>query len=197
MRPDNLIVSCHSCNSRKGEKTAAEFGHPNIQRRTKKSLKAAAHTQIGKNYTLRMLSQIAPVDVTWGYVTKADRMALGLPKTHYNDAVAIASGSDGPVEALSIYEAMRAVSRGAYRQRRGAHSQRIAHLPYEVFGFRQWDKVQLPNGKIGFIAGRRKTGYFLIKDVDGKTIKDSVPHRKLQLLGRASTLLTEQRYIPK
>jgi hypothetical protein len=48
-------------------------------------LRAAAHTQAGKTATLEALAEIAPVEVTYGYVTKLDREGMGLPKTHYYD----------------------------------------------------------------------------------------------------------------
>ena len=51
--------------------------------------------------------------------------------------------------------------------------------PFEVFEFRLFDKV-LYNNKIMFIYGRRKTGNFNIRDVEGSNSKD-VSHRKLKL----------------
>jgi 5-methylcytosine-specific restriction endonuclease McrA len=187
--PDNLVASCHECNQKKGNLTAAEFGHPNIQNQVKKSLSAAAHTQSGKTATLEGLEKIAPVETTYGYITKIDRQALELPKTHYYDAVAIACKGRKP-QPLNWYEKCKAVYRGAYQQRRGPHSQYVARLPYEVFGFRQWDKVRLPDGTIGYVKSRRRTGSFRVCDAAGKTIKDGITHRKLKPISRASTLLT-------
>ncbi len=83
---------------------------------------------------------------------------------------------------------MKAVSRGARQQRRGKHSQMVARLPHEVFGYRMWDKVRLPNGVVGFVGARRKTGSFTIKDISG-TIISTIIYKKLRLLERASTLL--------
>jgi len=194
MRPDNLVASCHDCNQRKGNQTAAEFGYPEIQKQAKKSLRAAAHTQAGKTATIDGLSQIAPVDLTYGYVTKMDRLALGLPKTHYYDAVTIASRGQ-PVEPLQWYEQMRAISRGARQQRKGRHSQMNARLPYEVFGFRLWDRIQMPDGTQGYVLARRKSGSFKIGDIDRNVIK-SMTYKKLRLVQRASTLLVERRSCP-
>ena len=190
-RPNNLVAACHECNRRKGNQTATEFGYPQVAGRSGQSFRVAAHTQAGKRVTLDGLAEIAQVESTYGYVTKVDREALGLPKTHYYDAVAIASAGE-PVQSIPTYEAMRAVARGAYRQRRGDHSHLVASLPYEVFGFRQWDKVVLPDGGVGFVKGRRSSGYFAVSDLDGRLIAPSVNHRRLRLVGRASTLLTER-----
>jgi len=191
-RPGNLVAACHDCNAKKGNKTASEFGHPEVQEQARRPLRAAAHTQAGKTATLEGLAEIAPVEITYGYVTKVDREALGLPKTHYCDALAIASGGE-PVEALLTYEAMQAVTRGPYRQRKGEHSHLVASLSCEMLGFRQWDKVALPDGCVGFVKGRRSSGYFAISDLDGNLIAPAISYKKLRLIEHSSTLLTERR----
>ena len=191
-RPDNLVAACHDCNQAKGNQTAAEWEHSEVQQRVKKSLRAASHTQAGKKATLEALREIVPVEITYGYVTKLDRKAMGLPKTHYYDAVVIASGGE-PVEVMGTYETMRAVARGAYRQRRGIRSHLVASLPREVFGFRQWDKVTLPDGRVGFVKGRRSSGYFAVSDLDGNLMAPSINYKKLRLVECSSTLLAEKR----
>lgn len=87
---------------------------------------------------------------------------------------------------------MKAISRGARQQRKGRHSQMNARLPYEVFGFRLWDKIQMPDSSQGYILGRRKSGSFMIGDVDRNIIKN-MTYRKLQLVQRVLTLLVERR----
>jgi N6-L-threonylcarbamoyladenine synthase len=52
--------------------------------------------------------------------------------------------------------------------------------PFEVFGFRLFDKV-LYNNEICFIYGRRKSGCFDIRDFDGKNSKN-VTYKKLKLI---------------
>jgi len=184
--PDNLVASCHRCNQEKGNQTAEEYGRPEVHERVKRSLKAAAHTQAGKTATLEHLGQIAPVQKTYGYITKIDRRRLGLPKTHYNDAVAIAC-QGRPVITLDWYEQMRAISRGEYRLYQGAHSQTYQHLPYEVFGFRKWDKVELPDGTVAFVGARRSSGSFRIRDITGNTLYNRT-YKKLKLVERSGTL---------
>jgi len=189
--PGNLVASCHECNQKKGKQTAAEFGYPELQAKVKaKRLSMAAITQMGKTATLQRLAEIAPVTETFGYITKVDRKAIELPKTHYYDAVAIACAGE-PVKALPTYERVRAVSRGARQQRKGSHSQMVARMPYEVFGYRLWDKVRLANGTVAFVGARRKTGIFTIKDIFGKEFT-SQTYKKLMLVARARTLLARQ-----
>lgn len=64
-RPDNLVAACHDCNRRKGNLTATEYGHPEVAKGVKRSLRAAAHTQAGKTATWEALTEIAPVEVTY------------------------------------------------------------------------------------------------------------------------------------
>ncbi|MCI6905940.1 MAG: hypothetical protein MR830_02935, partial [Succinatimonas sp.] len=65
--------------------------------------------------------------------------------------------------------------------------------PYEVKGFRLFDKV-LYQGKVYFVFGRRQSGYFDIRDLSGNKVnKGSISCKKLQLLERAKHYLTEKR----
>lgn len=189
---DNLIASCHGCNQDKGNMTAEEFGHPEAQRKVKKSLRATAITQMGKTATLQGLAQIAPVEETYGYVTKIDRQKMGLPKTHYYDAVAIAT-EGRPAEPLRWVEKMKAVSRGQRQQFKATvykgGERRRCRMPYEVFGFRMWDKVRLPDGTVGFVGARRKSGSFTIKDIDGRLICTKT-YKKLTLINRSGSLVS-------
>jgi len=192
--PSNLIAACHDCNQAKGSMTAEEFGRPEVQKRVKKSLRAVAHTQSGKTATLQGLAKIAPVSETYGYITKIDREQMGLPKTHYFDAVVIAARGKAS-DSLGWCEKMKAVSRGQRQLFKSnpskGHIFRTCRMSYEVFGFRLNDKVQMPNGIIGYISRRRKTGSFGVKDINGCEL-GSVSYKKLRVLKRANTLLTER-----
>jgi hypothetical protein len=46
---------------------------------------------------------------------------------------------------------------------------------------------------VGFVKGRRSSGYFAISDLDGNLIAPSISYKKLRLVERSSTLLTERR----
>lgn len=89
-RVSNLTIACHDCNQAKGNQTAEEFGHPGIQAKAKKPLKAAAFMNIVK----KKLVSILDCDITYGYITKHDRIKLDLEKSHVNDAFVIAGGVD-------------------------------------------------------------------------------------------------------
>lgn len=88
-RVSNLTISCSTCNQKKGNKTAQEFGHPEIQEQAKESLKATAFMN-----TIRWkLVNLLNCDHTYGYITKCKRIKLNLEKSHPNDAFVIAGGT--------------------------------------------------------------------------------------------------------
>jgi hypothetical protein len=87
-RVDNLTISCRKCNVKKGNKTAEEFGHPKVQNLAKQFLKATPFMNVVRTHLVTDLG----CDITYGYITKHDRIKLGLEKTHNNDAFVIAGG---------------------------------------------------------------------------------------------------------
>jgi len=94
-RVSNLTIACHNCNQKKGTMTAAEFGHPEIHMLAKKPLKAAAYMNIVRSKLVDRIKKEFPdyyCDSTYGYITKCNRIKLGLEKTHANDAFVIAGG---------------------------------------------------------------------------------------------------------
>lgn len=59
-----------------------------------------------------------------------------------------------------------------------------------VKGYRLWDKVSC-NGTECFITGRRTSGYFALKKLDGTVISNSISYKKLRLLEVATNYITE------
>jgi hypothetical protein len=88
-RVSNLTISCRGCNLKKGSKTAKEFGFSNIQKQAKKSLKSVVFMNCIKT---RIINE-SGCDFVYGYVTKHNRIKLGLEKSHVNDAFVIAGGN--------------------------------------------------------------------------------------------------------
>ncbi len=96
-RVSNLTIACHKCNQKKGNKTAKEFGHPEIEDQCKNPLKAAAFMNTVRWELVRRLKDLygkTTVNHTYGYITKKLRIELGLEKSHVNDAFAISKGTD-------------------------------------------------------------------------------------------------------
>ena len=64
--------------------------------------------------------------------------------------------------------------------------------PYLVKGFRLFDKVEYM-GQECFIFGRRSSGYFDIRKLDGTKVHAGVSYKKLRFLETRHTMLTERR----
>jgi hypothetical protein len=88
-RVSNLTISCHKCNQRKGNKTAEEFGYPEVQKLANNPLKATAFM----NQIRWKLVNMIGCNHTFGSATKCKRIKLGLDKSHANDAFVIAGGT--------------------------------------------------------------------------------------------------------
>lgn len=89
-RVSNLTLACHPCNRRKGNQTAAEFGHPDIQAKAKKSLRDVAAVNAVRWKLWRQLSALRlPVECGTGARTKYNRTTQGLPKKHWLDAACV------------------------------------------------------------------------------------------------------------
>jgi hypothetical protein len=88
-RVSNLTISCRKCNLEKGNQTAEEFGHPNIQKQAKETLKTTAFM----NLVRKRLVKEVNTEETFGYVTMYRRIINNLDKSHVNDAFVIAGGT--------------------------------------------------------------------------------------------------------
>jgi 5-methylcytosine-specific restriction endonuclease McrA len=85
-RVSNLTISCRDCNQAKGNRTAAEFGHPEVQKEAKAHWKDAAAVNSTRWAIFCRLKVIGlPLEVGTGGRTKYNRTRLGLPKAHWNE----------------------------------------------------------------------------------------------------------------
>ncbi len=186
-RASNLVIACDSCNKRKGSRTAEEFGYPEIQAQARVSLKDAAHVSSIKTAVIQPLVQqfgAERVAVTYGYETKYKRIqVLALPKSHANDAVAIACEIGEIVKPGSSVYQIRCIPRGNYQLYNGKRSEHKVWAPKKLHGWKLCELVEA-KGQIGYIGGRRVRGAFVVKDVvSGKTLIEVTPH-KLRRLSR-------------
>jgi len=186
-RVDNLTLACEPCNQRKGNRTAAEFGFPQLQAQARLPLRDAAHVSSLKTVLLAQLKQHfgeRQVQVRYGYQTKYQRIqVLDLPKSHTNDAAAIACEIGEMVRPLETTYHIRCLARGQYQRFNGLHGEHKCWAPRKVRGFRLYEVVKV-HGNVGYIAGRREKGAFIIKDVTtGKKLAEVTP-RKLVRVAR-------------
>ena len=67
---------------------------------------------------------------------------------------------------------------------------------YEVKGFRLFDKVKF-EGKECFIFGRRSSGYFDLRKLDGEIIHRAASYKKLELIDVRKSFLWELNHLSK
>ena len=194
--PNNLITLCEHCHKALHE---GKIKLPKGKKRGK-SHRDAAFMGIMRNTLLERLKKevSVPVMMTYGYITKCWREKADLEKSHINDAICISKHPyTKPLDTYYLTKVVRHhnrqihkanFSKGGIRKRNQA--------PYLVKGFRLFDKV-LYQGKEYFIFGRRTTGYFDIRTLDGtKANKGSVSYKKLRIQDTAKAYLKEVRAIP-
>ena len=149
-------------------------------------------------YIIEELNKLKlPIKIYTGKETKEIRTKYNLPKDHYIDARCI-SGNPlvKPLGYIYYQKKVRCHNRqihkntilkGGYRKRNQA--------PYEVMGFRLFDKVKY-QGNDYFIFGRRSSGFFNIRTLDGtKVNKGSLSYKKITFLETSQSFLTEQRKV--
>lgn len=134
------------------------------------------------------------VRLTYGYVTKSTRIANKLPKEHFIDARCISGNPTATSDGTVYYQKKvrchnrqihkSTIDKGGYRK--------LNQAPYIVKGFRLFDKV-LCKDKECFIFGRRSSGSFSVRQLDGTHISDSISYKKLKFLQPKSNYITERR----
>ena len=181
----NLIIACHECNQTKGSKTAGEFGYPKIQDKAKKTFKAAAFM----NYVRSRIVDLLKCNSTYGYITKYNRIKLGLSKSHANDAFVIAGGNEQDrIDHIIISKQVRRQNRSLFKANLLKGGRLKRNTVKEVNKFRRFDKVKYDN-KECFIHALRSTGYFDIRSIRGEKIKASISSKKLTFLERAKGMI--------
>lgn len=94
-RVSNLTLACRACNQAKGDRTAAEFGHPAVQERAGRPLRDAAAVNATRWALWRELSALGlPVEVGTGGRTRYNRARLHLPKSHWIDAACVGESGE-------------------------------------------------------------------------------------------------------
>lgn len=186
-RVSNLALACEPCNRKKGIQTAGESGFPQVQAQAKMPLKDAAHVSSVKTTIVgRLREQFGhdQVSITFGYETKYKRIQLlHLPKSHINDAVAIACHLNEVVKPTFVYFHIRCIPRGNYQLYNGKQSEHKIWALKKVHGWQLYELVQV-KGHVGYIGGRRLKGSFIVKDLlTSKTLVE-VTHRKLVRVSR-------------
>lgn len=189
--PNNLITLCETCH------TGYHKGTVNLPKRIKRgmSFKDTSFMGIMRWAFYNKLKEIYPnVSLTYGYITKNTRIENKLPKDHYIDARCI-SGNPKAVSDWGVYYQKKirchnrkihknTILKDGYRKRNQA--------PYEVMGFRLYDKVRWKQQNC-FIFGRRSTGRMDLRLLDGTKVNASVGYKNLKMLEMCKNILIELR----
>ena len=188
--PSNLITLCEECHN-DYHKGKLEL---NINRGQK--FKDATFMGIMRWSFYNRLKELYPiVSLTYGYITKNTRISNSLPKEHRIDALCISGNL--MVKRLDYFYFSKKV-RCHNRQIHKANIlkgdvKKLNQAQFEVKGFRLFDKIQY-QGKLYYIFGRRNSGFFDIRTLDGtKVNKGSISCRSFKLIERRKSLLTERR----
>ena len=141
------------------------------------------------------LKELYPnVEMTFGYITKAKRIKKGLAKEHYNDSYCIAGNFEAePLNTVIYQKKVRCHNRQIHKANilKGG-KKKLNQAPYIVKDFRLFDKVKYQNVEC-FIFGRRTSGYFDLRKLDGTKIHPSANYKKLELLQARNNYLKEER----
>lgn len=175
----NLTLACHDCNQAKGSQTAAEFGHPDIQRQAKQSLKDVTSVNSTRWALWRKLNMTGlPLEVGTGGRTKFNRSQQGYPKVHWIDAACVGESGEwvclNPNQTCLHIKAAGHGSRQMCRTNRYGFPTRYRLRQKRHFGFQTGDMVyaHVSSGKYsGKHSGRvacRATGSFDIRTSSGK-----------------------------
>ena len=187
--PNNLITLCETCHK------AYHAGKIVLNQKRGQTFRDAIFMGIMLwTFFNRLKAQCPEIEVrnTYGYLTKNARIRHGLEKTHHTDAFCIAGNFNA--ERLGEYFLQKqtrkhnrqlhklTILKGGVRKRQQA--------PYEVKGFRLFDKVRYGSRET-FIFGRRSSGYFDIRLLTGEKVALAVSHKHLRLLERRKTFLAQ------
>lgn len=156
----NLITLCHTCHKDLHNGKI----NPKLSGKVKGTLKYA--TQM--NSIRKQLFRAFPNAIeTFGYITKANRLAIGIDKSHYYDACTIATQGK-PFTVKTKLCKKKCVSDGDFQKTKGICSEQPI-VTDKIYGFRKFDKVRY-FGNEYFIKGRMSTGYAILMDIDGHKI---------------------------
>ena len=186
--PNNLITLCETCHKK--------YHNGEIELKVKRgqSFRDAAFMGIMRWAFYDKLKEIySNVSMTFGYITKKVRIENRLEKDHCIDARCI-SGNPTATSLDRWY-----LQKTTRRHNRQLHKMTILkdgcrkanQAPKYVFGYQLFDKVRMLDGREGFIFGRRISGSFDIRMLDGQRLGGNINYKKFTLIEKRKTILVE------
>ncbi|RDU35765.1 HNH endonuclease [Neobacillus piezotolerans] len=188
--PSNLITLCETCHDEIHGKGLEHTITP-----LRKSLRDASHMTVMRWFIYEALKKIYPhIHLTYGYITKNTRIGNGLVKSHGVDARCISGNPLAtPTDSIYLWKFVRKNNRQLHKATISKGGKRKSNKAVRlVKGYKLFDKVTY-KGQDCFVFGRRSSGYFDLRLLDGTKIHASASYKKLTLKECASTLLCERR----
>lgn len=188
--PNNLITLCETCHK------AYHRGEFELNVKRGKSFRDSAFMGIMRWSFYDRLKNIYPdVSMTFGYITKNTRITNNLPKDHYVDARCISGNPTAKPLGYYFYQKkVRCQNRQIHKANflKGGRK-KLNQAPFLVKGFRLFDLVEYQKD-LYYIFGRRDSGFFDIRKLDGtKVNKGSINCKYLRLIATRKSILTEKR----
>ena len=181
--PDNLITLCQTCH----ESLHRTHQEQKIKRGAQRFRNATQMGMLRWRIYEQAKAMFPNVHLTYGYITKNTRIAHKLEKSHLIDARCISGNplaqTDGTWHLIKMARRNNrqlhkaTIKKGGKRQRNTA--------PKSVYGFRLFDCVRY-RGTICFVFGRRGTGYFDLRSLEGKMIAVNAHYKQLTIVQKAS-----------
>ena len=194
--PSNLITVCHDCHvkyhaggltGKKAHLMDPDAKSPKMRDASFMGIMRWAVWERLKTFGLSMY-------MTYGYRTARVREECHLPKDHRVDARCISGHPKVvPSDEWFFCKKVRCHNRQIHKKKilpGGIRKRNQA--PYEVFGYRLFDKVAC-QGQTGFIHARRSSGSFDIRTLDGDRISAGISYKKLMFLEPRRNILVERR----
>lgn len=190
--PNNLITLCETCHK------GYHKGTVKLPKSIKRGMSFRDASFMGTmrwSFYNKLKGLYPNVSMTYGYITKNTRIGAGLPKEHYVDARCISGNAlTEPLNCYYYYQKVRRNNRRIHKAKILMGGKRKNNqAPFIVKGFRLFDKVKY-NKKLYYIFGRRSSGAFDIRTLDGEKVNNgSINCKYLQLINFRKTWLIERR----
>lgn len=186
----NLITLCKSCHK------AYHEGKIELKVKRGTSFRDSAFMSTMRWSFYKKLKNIyLNVSMTFGYITKNTRITNGLPKNHYVDARCISGNPTAkPLEYYFYQKKVRCQNRQIHKANflKGGRK-KLNQAPYLVKGYRLFDLVEYQKD-LYYIFGRRDSGFFDIRKLDGtKVNKGSLSCKQMRLIDIRKTIIIEKR----
>jgi hypothetical protein len=175
-RPANLITLCKTCHD--------DYHDGKIKLKAKPTQGFKAETFM--TMVRRRLVEQLKCSHTYGYITKHNRISIGLPKSHANDAFVIASRVDRPRCCSYQIKQVRKQNRKLFK---GPHSGVRNTAARYIQGFQRYDKVRWRSREC-FVFGRRTRGTFDLRLLDGTKLHSDAKVKDCVRLEGCKTFLT-------